>query len=66
VRRIEGGASQEAQTRGWDLIEMEDLVQRMLEPMKYALRDADRALCELKAAHHAAPVGVLAGEAVEA
>ncbi len=65
VRRIEGAVSREAQTRGWDLIEIEDLVQRMLEPTRYALRDADRALCELKAAHHAARVEVLAGEAVE-
>jgi hypothetical protein len=45
---------------------IEGLVQGILEFMRYTLRDADRALCDLKAAHHAACVGDLAGEASEA
>jgi hypothetical protein len=40
---------------------IEDLVQGILESTRYTLRDADRALSELKAAYHAAHV--LAGEA---
>ncbi len=65
VRRIEGAASREAQTRGWDLIEIEDLVRGMLAETQCTLREADSTLYERKAAHHAAYVEVLAGEASE-
>ncbi len=65
VRRIEGAATREAQTRGWDLNVIEDLVQGMLESTRHLLRRADRVLYELKAAHHSACVEDLAGEASE-
>jgi hypothetical protein len=63
MRRIEGAASLEAQTRGWDLIEIKDLVRGMLAETQCTLREADSTLCERKAAHLAASVEVLAGEA---
>jgi hypothetical protein len=65
VERIEGAAAREARTRGWDLNEIEDLMRRMLAETQCALREADSTLCEQKAAHHAASVEVLAGEASE-
>ncbi len=55
-------ATQEAQTRGWDLNVMKDLMQRMLKSARSTLLDADR---ELKAAHHATRVEDLAYEASE-
>jgi hypothetical protein len=42
------------------------LVQGVLESTSHTLRDADRALCDLKAAHHAALVEDLADKASEA
>jgi hypothetical protein len=65
VERIEGAAARGAQTRGWDLNEIEDLVQEMLAETQCTLREADSTLYERKAAHHAARVEVLAGEASE-
>jgi hypothetical protein len=65
VERIEGAAAREAQTRGWDLNVIKDLMRRMLAETQCKLRAADRALCEWKAAHHAARVEDLAGEASE-
>jgi hypothetical protein len=62
VRQIEGVATQEAQMRGWNLNENEDLIQGMLKSERSAQRDADR---ELKATHHAARMVELAGEASE-
>jgi hypothetical protein len=62
VRRIEGVATQEAQTRGWDLNVMKDLMQRMLKVARSTLLDADRVL---KATHHATRVEDLADEASE-
>jgi Mg2+ and Co2+ transporter CorA len=62
VRRIEGVATQEAQTRGWDLNVIGDLMQGMLRSARSTLRDADRVL---KAAHHAARVEDPADEASE-
>jgi hypothetical protein len=66
VERIEGAAAREARTRGWDLKEIEDLTRRMLAEAQCMLREADSTLCEQKAAHHAARVEDLAGEASEA
>ncbi len=65
VERIEGAAAREAQTRGWDLKEIKDLVRGMLAETQYTLREADSTLYERKAAHHAARVEVLAGESSE-
>jgi hypothetical protein len=65
MRRIEGAASREAQTRGWDLNKIEDLVRGMLAETQCMLREADSTLCKRKAAHHAAIVEVLAGKASE-
>jgi hypothetical protein len=65
VERIEGAAAREAQTRGWDLNEIKDLMRRMLAETQCTLRAADSTLCEWKAAHHAARVEDLAGEASE-
>jgi hypothetical protein len=65
VRRIEGAAFQEALARGWDLIEIQDLVQGMLGSGKCMLREADSTLYKLKAAHHDARVEDLAGKASE-
>ena len=65
VEGIEGAAAREAQTRGWDLNEIKDLMRRMLAGAQCTLREADSTLCEWKAAHHAACVGDLAGEAFE-
>jgi hypothetical protein len=65
VERIEGAAAREAQTRGWYLNEIEDLVRGMLAETQCTLREADSTLYERKAAHHAACVEVLAGEASE-
>ncbi len=64
VERIEGAAAREAQRRGWDLDEIKDLMRRMLAEAR-TLRAADSTLCNLEAAHHAACVGDLAGEAFE-
>jgi hypothetical protein len=66
VERIEGAAAREAQAKGWDLNMIKGLVQGVLEYMRCTLQDADRALCELKAAHHAARVEDLADQASEA
>ncbi len=63
VERIEGAAVLEARARGWDLHVIEGLVQEMLACAKSTLRIADKALCGLEAAHHAACVGDLADEA---
>jgi hypothetical protein len=65
AERIEGAAAQEAQTRGWDLNEIKDLLRRMLAETQCMLRAADSTLCEWKAAHHAARAEDLAGEASE-
>jgi hypothetical protein len=65
VEWIEGAAVREARTRGWDLNMIEGLVQEMLACAKSTLRAAEEALCGLEAAHHAACVGDLAGEASE-
>jgi hypothetical protein len=65
VERIEGAAAREAQAKGWDLNVFKGLVQGILESTRYTLRNADRALCNLKAGHHAARVEDLAGEASE-
>jgi hypothetical protein len=65
VERIEGAAAREARTRGWDLNETEDLMQRLLAETQCTLREAVSTLCERKAAHHAARVKDLAGEASE-
>ncbi len=65
VERIEGAAAREARTRGWDLNEIKDLTRRMLAEAQCTLREADSTLCERKAAHHAARVEDLAGEASE-
>jgi hypothetical protein len=64
VRRIEEAATREAQARGWDLNVIKDLVQ-MLESTRHSLPKVDRAFNELKAAHHAACLEYLAGEASE-
>ncbi len=61
VVRIEGAAAREAQTRGWDLNEIKDLMRRMLAETQCTLQAADSTLCEWKAAHHAACVEDLAG-----
>ena len=53
VGRNEEVATREAQMRGWDLNEIEDLTQGLLKSARSALRDADR---ELMAAHHTACV----------
>jgi hypothetical protein len=66
VERFEGAAAREARTKGWDLNEIEDLTRRMLAEAQCTLREADSTLCEQKAAHHAARVEDLAGEASEA
>jgi hypothetical protein len=66
MRPIKGAASREAQMRGWGLIEIEDLVRGMLAETQCTLREADSTLYERKAAHHAACVEILAGEASEA
>ncbi len=50
----------DSQTKGWDLNMIGDLMQGILRPTRSPLRDADRVL---KAAHHAACVEDLAGEA---
>jgi hypothetical protein len=63
--RIEGAASREARTRGWDLKEIEYLVQGMLPIAECRLQEADSKLYKRKAAHHAARVEVLAGKASE-
>ncbi len=65
VEPIEGAAAQEARMRGWDLNEIEDLMRRMLAETQCTLSEADSTLCERKAAHHAAWVEALAGEASE-
>ncbi len=65
LERIEGAAAREAQTRGWDLNEIKDLMRRMFVDSRCTLRKADNKLCECKAAHHAARVEDLAGEASE-
>jgi hypothetical protein len=65
VERIEGAAAREAQTRGWDLNEIKDQMRRMLAETQCTRRAADSALCNLEAAHHAACIGDLAGEAFE-
>jgi hypothetical protein len=65
VVRIKGAAAREARTRGWDLNEIKDLTRRMLAEAQCTLREVDSTLCEQKAAHHAARVGDLAGEASE-
>jgi hypothetical protein len=65
VERIEGAAAREAQTRGWDLNAIEDLVQERLAETQCTLREVDSTLYERKAAHHAACVEVLASEASE-
>ncbi len=46
VERIEGAAAREAQTRGWDLNEIKDLMRRMLTKTQDTLRAADSTLCE--------------------
>jgi hypothetical protein len=63
--RIEGAAAREARMRGWDLNVIKGLVQGMLAETQCTLREVDSTLYELKAAHHAACVEVLAGEASE-
>ncbi len=65
VEQVKGAAVREARTRGWDLNVIEGLVQGMLACAKSTLRAADEALCGLEAAHHAACIGDLAGEASE-
>jgi hypothetical protein len=65
VEWIEGAAAREAWTRGWDLNEIEDLMRRLLAMTQCTLREADSTLCERKAAHHAARVEDLRGEASE-
>ncbi len=65
VERIEGAAAREAQTRGRDLNEVKELMRRMLVGTQCMLRAAGSTLCEWKAAHHAARVEDLAGEASE-
>jgi len=45
------------------VVQMEDLMRRMLAETQCTLREADSTLYERKAAHHAARVEVLAGEA---
>ncbi len=45
---IEVAASREAQARGWDLIEIEYLVQKMLAVAEYTLQEADSILYERK------------------
>jgi hypothetical protein len=65
VERIEGAAAREAQTRGRDLNKVKELMRRMLVETQCTLREADSTLCEWKAAHHAARVEDLAGEASE-
>ncbi|MFN9907520.1 MAG: hypothetical protein ACK56F_15585, partial [bacterium] len=65
VERIEGAAAREAQTRGWDLNEIKDLMRTMLVETQCTLREADITLCKWKAAHHAACIEDLAGEAFE-
>jgi hypothetical protein len=65
VERIEGAAAREAQTRGWDLNEIKDLLRRMLAETQRTLRAVDSTLCEWEAAHHAARMEDLAGEASE-
>jgi hypothetical protein len=54
-----------SQTRGWDLIEIEDLERGMLAETQCTLQEADSTLYEQKAAHHTARVEVLADEASE-
>jgi hypothetical protein len=44
VERIEGEAAGEAQTRGWDLNEIKDLMRRMLAETQGTLREADSTL----------------------
>jgi hypothetical protein len=65
VRQIEKVATQEAQSKGWDLMEIKDLMRGMLGSARGSLREADRELHELKAAHHAACMEDLASEASE-
>ena len=55
-----GSGHSTAQTKGWDLNVIGDLMQGNLRPTRSPLRDTDRVL---KAAHHAACVEDLAGEA---
>jgi hypothetical protein len=65
VERIEGAAAREAQTRGQDLNEVEELMRRMLTGTQDTLRAADITLCKWEAAHHAACIEDLAGKAFE-
>jgi hypothetical protein len=65
VERIEGAAAREAQTRGRDLNEVKELMRRMLTKEQDTLQAADLILCKWKAAHHAACIEELAGEAFE-
>jgi hypothetical protein len=65
VEQIEGAASREAQAKGWDLKVIEGPGVGMLEFTRDTLRDVDKALCDLKAAHHAACVRNLADEVSE-